>query len=289
MNKTPVLLIALLGFITAWTACSPVEDPPEENDKLLARTYNKTLYLSEVRPLIPADSSPEDSLLRLNALVEQWLRDALLMHEAEKNIPKDLNIDKLVRDYRSSLILHNYEKVLVENLLDTTVTDGELGQYYDENRKQYKLESPILRCYLIQFPMGLPEEEQLKQQWLKIPGDSTGMRKVKDFSIDNASTILLNDSLWYRKDRILNLFPEGKVSDNDLSSGTNLQFQEEGFNIWCKVLETRKEGEFAPLSFVEPQIRKLILHKRKLDLLHTTREEIYDQEIRRNNIKVYID
>lgn len=287
-------IIALLsglaaGILLLLSGCSPVEDPPEKNDKLLARAYNKTLYLSEVRPLIPADAGPEDSLLRLNALVEQWLRDALLMHEAEKNIPKDLNIDKLVRDYRSSLILHNYEKILVENLLDSIVTEEEIRGYFGKNESQFELQAPILRCYLIQFPMGLPEETQIRSWWNSFPQDSSAVKGIKDFAIENATTILLKDSIWYRKERVLALFPEGSANESDLRAGKDLEFQEEGFQVWCKVLETRPENQLPPLSFVEPQIRRLILHQRKLKLLHDTKEQIYDQEIRRNNVKVYIE
>ncbi len=68
----------------------------------------------------------EDSSLIINAYVERWIRETLLLLEAERNIPSDLNIDKLVRDYRASLVRHSYEQFLVEQLLDSTVTKAEL-------------------------------------------------------------------------------------------------------------------------------------------------------------------
>ena len=62
--------------------------------------------------------SPEDSTLIINAYVERWVREQLLMQKAEENIPKDLNLNKLVNDYRESLILNNYERLLIESLLE---------------------------------------------------------------------------------------------------------------------------------------------------------------------------
>lgn len=270
-------------------ACTPAEEPPAENDILLARVYNKTLYLSDMAPLIPANSSVQDSTMRLHALVEQWIRDALLMHEAEKNIPKDLNIDKLVRDYRSSLILHNYEKVLIESMLDSIISREELVRYYEENKLQYKLESPILRCYLIQFPEGLPEEAEIKTAWDVLPSDSLAFNRVKDFSLNNATTILLTDSIWHRVEQVETFFPNGNAANLALLQGASYQLKEKGFNLWCKVLESKQAGETAPFSFVETQIRRLILHKRKLKLLSDTREDIYEQEMSRNNVQVFVE
>lgn len=55
-----------------------------------------------------------------------------MQHEAEVNLPPDLNIDKLVRTYRASLITHNYEVALAEQLLDSTISQAELNDFYEK-------------------------------------------------------------------------------------------------------------------------------------------------------------
>ena len=116
-----------LIFLISFGSCQPVDQQQDINDRLLAQVYNKSLFQSELEGMFPPDSSPEDSALIVNSYIERWVRESLLMHEAERNIPKDLNIAVLVRDYRASLIRHNYDKLLVELQLDSTITDG--GRY----------------------------------------------------------------------------------------------------------------------------------------------------------------
>ena len=42
---------------------------------------------------------------------------------SRKNLPKDINLEKMIpMEYRSSLLLYNYESKLALELLDTTVT-----------------------------------------------------------------------------------------------------------------------------------------------------------------------
>ena len=137
---------------------STVEDP------MVAQVFDKRLYASEVRATIPAGINPEDSLLMYNAYIDRWIKESVMMHEAEKNIPTDLQISKLVEDYRSSLVMHQYEKTVVESLLDTAVAEEELLQYYEANKSQYVLESTIVRCHFIKVPTAAPEKAVQKME-----------------------------------------------------------------------------------------------------------------------------
>ena len=69
-----------------------------------------------------------------------------LMYEAERNIPKDLNIDELVRDYRASLVRFNFEEQLIAEKLDSSVSEAETKAFYENNKDQFQLESTILKC-----------------------------------------------------------------------------------------------------------------------------------------------
>ncbi len=276
----PLLLLGLYS-------CRPVTEESIEEDRVLAKVYNKTLYLSEVKALVPPGLSDGDSLLRLNAIVEKWARDALLMHEAEKNISKDLNIDQLVRDYRASLIVHNFEKQLVEANVDSTVSRRELLDYYEKNKDQYILEKPVIRCFFIQFPKDLPEHNRIKNIWSKVPQDTTAFSALMRFSIESTQKVLLNDSSWYEIDQIVDIMPPNSYSVQMLSQGGNFQVTDESYHYWCKVFEYKEANEYPPLNFIEDQLKKVILHHEKIELLKETRDEIYEREIRRNNVHIY--
>ena len=121
--------------------------------------------MSDLEGMIPEGSTAKDSSLIMNAYVERWIRKALLLHEAERNIPQDLNIDKLVRDYRASLVTNNYEQLLVEQMLDSTITQQELNDFYNKHKEQYQLETPIVRSYFIKLPKNAPNANNLRRWW----------------------------------------------------------------------------------------------------------------------------
>ncbi|MFQ5447255.1 MAG: hypothetical protein ACE5FF_09995, partial [Saprospiraceae bacterium] len=134
-------------------------------NRLLAKVYNKTLRLSDMEGMIPEGMTPEDSAVIIDAFVENWVREASMLYEAERNIPKDLDINKLVEDYRASLIKHNYENILVREFLDSTITEKELQVFYEQNKEQYKLETPIIRCRFIKAARDAHQLKQAESWW----------------------------------------------------------------------------------------------------------------------------
>jgi hypothetical protein len=143
MARILLIFFSLVTLALFCWQCGDSDNPPKEGDQLLAKVYNKTLYRSELDGIVPEGSTPNDSILMVTAYAQRWVRDQLLMYEAERNIPKDLNIDQLVRDYRASLVRYNYEEQIISERLDSTVSETELREYYESNTDQFQLESTI--------------------------------------------------------------------------------------------------------------------------------------------------
>ncbi len=277
---------ALAGLLIGSLACqSGGEEPPEE-DRLLARVYNKSLHLSELDGMFPPGTSSGDSSLIISAYVNRWVREALLLYEAERNIPKDLNIDKLVRDYRASLILANYERILVEELLDSTITQAELINFYEKNKEQYQLETPIVRCYFIKVPLPVPEYGDLRRWWSR---PSEHYDELVAYCNQYAATHHLEDSTWHKVDDIAMLMPPGTITSSNISDKKEFTQRDGEFQYYFKLFEVKNRKEIAPLSYIEDQARKVILHKRKIKLLEDKKEEMFERELRRQNINTYTD
>lgn len=266
-------------------ACKNEQTPPEANDVLLATVHGKPLYLSEVNAMVPVQANTEDSAMIASAFMEKWIRETLLMDEAERNLPKDIKIDELVRDYRASLIRHNYEKVLVELQLDSTITSEELLNYYQTNKEQFYLEEPIVRCLFMEIPKNSEKLKEADQLWKEDARE--GSEALKDFAASHSSQFILNDSTWYRPDYLMSLLPEENRKSKNFTNGSQLTFQDDQFKYYLSILDRTPKGEIAPMGYVIDQMSSVILHKRKIALLNEKREEIYEREINRNTIKVY--
>ncbi|MBX2816517.1 MAG: hypothetical protein KTR24_10980 [Saprospiraceae bacterium] len=275
-------LPSLLFGLYLFASCQSVTTDP-----LIAEVYNKKLYQSEADRSIPPMTSSSDSVLLRNAFIERWIRESLMMVEAEQNLPNDLALEELVEDYRSSMILHHYEKRLVEHLLDTIIPLDELQRYYDENKSQYILESVIARCRFIKIDADIPSKriKEIEENWTTT--DEKKFRKVLSLCNQYSSSFYLNDSIWHDIEEIKAEMPPGSVNNAVVRNNRELKISNDSGYFFLKILEVKDEEEIAPLTFIEEQASKVILHRRKLELLEKIKEDLYDRASSQNRIKVY--
>ncbi len=273
-------LVLLLGVLS-WQ-CSK-KDGGEKEDKLLARVYDRNLYLSDLEGVVPGGTVAADSSLLVAAYTQRWLREQLMMYEAERNIPKDLNIDELVRSYRASLVRFNFEEKLIAEKLDSTVTDDELRAYYENNKDQFQLESTILKCLLIKLLPQAPQNEINKLWYSRNPADEA---KLRAYAKQWAALALLEPEKWYTLQEVAALLPKGTLTSENAGSRRDGTLSDGDFRYYYRVIEAVQGKTTAPFDYAKDQALKIILHKRKQELLERWKEDLYQKELRRENIKI---
>ena len=223
----------------------------------------------------------------MRAYVDQWVKEMVLLHEAERKLPSNLDIDELVEDYRNSLIISNFEKEFVETQLDTLISDGELQNYYQRNREQYQLEQTIVRCHFVKLPSETDSLQQFRDWWDS--SDEEDFEEVAQFADRRAEIYLLEDSTWYRVDEIEQLMPPGTLQSQNIRPGTSLRFTDDAYEYYLSVSESVKSREIAPLSYIRDQAVRFIMHKRKLEMLEEMKSSLYDQDLGEGHIKIYVE
>ncbi len=272
-----------MGLI--FTACKNFNQPIGSN-KPLAAVYNKSLYLSDMEGMFPENASKTDSLQIINAYVDRWIRDNIIMIEAERNVPKDLNIDELLKKYRESLILNSYEEQLTKTDLETKISEEELKDFYEKNKEQYQLQTPIVRCYFMKIPKPTPQSDSI-QKWWNSPKSNENLKKMQDYARKSAKNYILEDSIWTRADDIVKMLPKGTLSGDNIDSGKELTMKDDDFQYYLRILGVINQKEIAPFSYIKEQASKFILHQRKIQLIEKKKQEMYDLEMKKNNVKIY--
>lgn len=283
MLLNPLRVWLLFLAVISLFACKTAPSDEAATDVLLATAQNKSLYLSELDGMLPEDTHAEDSVKIIKAYVERWIRKSLLMQEAERNIPKDLNIDELVRNYRASLVQHTYEQTLIEQELDSTITKRELNEFYEKNKEQYQLDAPIIRCNFIKIAQDAKDLSQIRTLWQTNKPEE--QQQLLDLCNANATEYLLADSIWYKVEVIAKEMPKGTITNNNVGGRKAFTIQDNDFLYFFRLLELVNRKEIAPLSYIENQATKVILHRRKIKLLEEKKEELYEQKT--NQIKVF--
>jgi hypothetical protein len=267
-------------------SCSQKDNDPQD-DRLLAKVYNKELRLSALEGMFPEGTTRGDSILIINAFTQRWIRETLLLSEAERSLPKDMNVDKLVRDYRASLIKNNYEQVLIEQLLDSTVTQEELNVFYERNKEQYQLETSILRCFFVKLPLDAPSKDSLNRWWAAT--NDRNLERMERYCKRYSPAFNLKEATWSKIDDIASQLPSGTLTMENVSSRREFTLSDEDFKYYFRLIELKNSREIAPLEFIEEQARKYILHQRKIKLLEQKREDLYQLALRKKDIQFFTD
>jgi hypothetical protein len=274
---------SLLFALSAMLSGCGSSTSPKADDKLLAKVYNKSLFLSALDGVVPDGVTKEDSALMVDAYVQRWAREQLLMYEAERNIPKDIDIDELVRSYRASLVRFNFEEQLIAEKMDSTVAESELLSFYENNKAQFQLESMILKCLILKLP-GNEDESAINKLWnSNNPSDEA---KLKTLARQKAQITLLDRDKWYKLEEVAAILPKGTLTPDNMGSRREGTLKEGDYRYYYRVLETAQGKSTAPFDYVKEQATRIILHKRKQDLLDKWKEDLYQKELKRENIKI---
>ncbi|MBK9276223.1 MAG: hypothetical protein IPM49_17010 [Flavobacteriales bacterium] len=254
-------------------------DPP------VARAYGNTLYWSDLRQVVPVDAAPHDSAILARSFVDNWLREQVLLASAERNLPEvHMDVEARIRDYRNSLIIYAYEQAVVEQKLDTVVTDAQLQQHYESNRKDFALREDILRARWFKvhevddrelrkvqrwFTGGRPEDLHELEVWLALKGVSINdpgpaWSTLGQFA---AQVPVATGEVWAR-----------------LRSNERLVLADSADTYFVEVLEHRSAGDEPPLALVAEDIRTIVLNQRKVKLIADMRDDLYRQALANGDI-----
>ncbi len=276
--------IYIAFLMAALTACNIQQS--EETDPLLASVHHHELRLSKAAQYLTPGASPEDSLSQLRSYVEHWVLESVLLYEAERHFPADIDINVLVQDYRNSLIISDYEKNLVETQLDTVISNSELQAYYQRNKDQYQLERPIVRAHFVKLHNSTDSLLQFRKWWDS--KDSLEFQELIAFSNAHADVFMLEDSTWYKVEEIENLMPPGTWRSENMRPKTSLRFTDDQYEYYLRISESVLSTEIAPLSYIREQAVRFIMHKRKLDLLERLKTDLYNREMSGKHINIFV-
>lgn len=279
LAKFLLVCLIFLGF-----SCGD-DNQSNHSDFQLARVYNKSLFIKDLEGMFPPGTSSYDSSLITNAYTQRWVREAVLLYEAENNLSKDLNIDRLVRDYRSSLVRNNYEQVLLEQLMETQISKAELTSFYEKNKIQYQLDNPIVKAYVVVVPKIISVRDSLKYLWKN--ANEVNLARLKSICEEYELAHVLDAGKWNEWEELAIYLPRNIDFEAFSRKGKDFSIQDGAFDIWIKILDSKKPQEIPPIDYVEEQLKRMLLLSRKTKLLDEKKEDMFDIAKRKGQIEIF--
>ena len=264
--------------------------PEKDNDRVaIARANSQFLYLDEVKDIIPLGTASKDSAELIKKYIDNWIHESLVTQKAESNLgDEQKNVEKQLRDYRNSLITYAYEKELVQQKLDTIVSDVEIEQYYNNNQSDFELKDNIIKVVYVKVDKKVPGIDKLKK-WYK-SDNMKDREQLASYCHQFASNFYLDDSSWLLFDDLLKEIPiQTYNKELFLQNNRFVEVSDSLSDYFVNIKGFKIKNSLSPLSFEKENIKNIILNKRKLLLITKMKEDVYNDAANTNKIEIYSD
>lgn len=276
----------ILGLSLLFCSCNyfKLEAKPEA----IARVGDSYLYKDEIKDLIPAGTSKEDSLMIIKNYIDNWATQKLLVKAADVNLNDDkkANFDVLVRQYKNDLYTKSYIEEIVKTRVDTVFTETELKEYYKANKENFRTNGTLVQLRYVNLPKDHPKFGTIKSKFLDFRKSDRKFWNTYQVQFKNSA---LNDSVWvdlnevYRKLPFIN--PENR--DKYISEGISFEKQDSANVYLVKIKNIINKNEISPFEYLKPTLQQVILNRRKLELIKKFEKEITDDAIKNNKYEIY--
>ncbi|MFN5704824.1 MAG: hypothetical protein ACK45U_03110, partial [bacterium] len=245
------------------------------------------LYPSDIEGIVPKGNSNEDSLLLVQSYIENWVRQTLLIKQAEENVDIDLEtIDQQLENYKSSLLIYAYEQQLIAQKLDTTVTANQIKSYYEANKENFELKKTILKASYIKLPKNsIRIENAIK--WFK-SNKEKDKRELETYCMQFSPDYILVDTSWLYYDQLSEVIPLDRLSESSVLQNNNyIQISDKDFIYLVKVKTFMYKEDISPLEIEVDNIKNIIINKRKVEMIDKMENEVYKNARDNNDIEIF--
>lgn len=281
MNKYFLTILCLLFFCSCNYLTQDASIIP------IARVNDSYLYNEDIIDLISENTPKEDSTLIVNNFINRWATKQLLIDQSMINLSQEKQdfFNEMVNQYKTDLYTEAYKSSIILKQLDTVIHKKEYEDYYNLNKRNFKLNDELLKVRYIQVDKNFLNLKVLEKKIKRY--DSIDKKDLINLSIKFKS-FNLNDSIWIKSNVLIGRLPVLKEENLKLLKKPNYTQLQDSLGVYLiKIEATLKTNDIAPLSYVRPTIEQIILNKRKQDLLKKIQKDITIDAIKNKNFEIF--
>ena len=258
-----------------------------EGRQPIAEVNGEFLYEEDVRRALPLDLPYEDSLRYADDFIRNWIEEALLYQQAERNVRSTERIEQMVNAYRKSLIIEDYQQQLITQNLSEELTEEEMLKFYNDNKALFVLKEPALKGLFIKVPRTAPDLNDLKK-WYRNNDDAT-LEKIEKYCFRNA---VIYEYFYDRWMPLSDLEGKLKVNSNlksSLKKNENIETTDEEFCYLLHVADVVPEGSTKPFELARAEIADLLGNYRQVSLIKQVKKDLYEHAVETGRVKLKTD
>jgi len=269
----------ILGICFLMISCNLFRE--EVPNAVIARVNDNYLYEEDLNEVLDENLNEADSVSVTQNFINDWATNRLLMEGALLNlsVEEQSKFEVLIQRYKEDLYTNAYKDALIRKNLDSTVTDEEAINFYQENRENFTLKEDLIQLRYIHINEDFKDKEQLQDYFINFSRED---QYALDSLALNFRNYFLNDSTWVKTADVRKQIPPINIGNSaNLLKKTNFLQLRDSLGLYLiAVKSTLSRNDKAPLAYIRPTIDQIILNKRKLELVKQLEKDLKEDAIK---------
>jgi hypothetical protein len=254
----------------------------------IARVNDALLYKDAIDFSFIESRSPSDSILYVQKIINEWATTQLLIDGAILNLNEETqaSFEQLVEQYKSDLYTSAYVEALVKKNIDTLVSDQDLEEVYDRNKQLFILKDDLLKLRYVNVNSSISNLNEVKKRFQRFNAED----KIRLDSISiQFNSFYLQDSIWIKSEQVISKITPLKFGFNKvlLKKPNFIQLKDSLGLYLMQINEVLERGSPAPIAYVSPTLKQIVINNRKLKLIKQLKSDIVNDAIKNKKFEIY--
>lgn len=276
MRPRFILLLCLLSLCLS--SC-------KQKDTVVAEAYHAKLYLSQLAAQIPDSFSPADSAQLAQILIEDWIKQQIILHEAKQALPlKSQNFEKEIDEYKNTLLVNTYFNFLTSDSGQFTVSDDELEQFIKKYESRYTVNREIIKINYVKTARDSKLIKELKELLFDDDRRTEEKQRIEELCADSIE-YFLEDNTWLYLDDIQNEFPiEIKNKESILSQNKYIETEDSDYHYLIVFLDYKSRRTINETKEEIAAARMMLTQQKKQNFVNQKIEKLMQKSMQSGQI-----
>ena len=278
--------IALIAIVILLAACRNEKNTKERI--AVAQVGNSMLYYDDIPNLFQPGINEADSAALIQNYINKWARRELVLQKAEDNLNPEMKdeIDRQTELTRENLVIYQYQRQMMLEKMDTTISETELENYYSSNESSFILGSNIVKALFIKLPLETPNLEKIKV--LIRSDDQKDLQQLETLCYQFAETYDDFGEKWVAMNKITLELGDNIGNEEDfLKRNSYYETSDSSSVMLLSIRDYRLRSSLAPYEYVRDEIKGIIWNTRRFEFIQALENGIYNDALKRNSFKIF--
>ena len=275
--------IIIVSAVVLFVSCDrfmPQQQPVRE---IAAEVLGNVLYLDELKQVIPPNLHASDSADFAERYIRNWATNILMYEQARRNIFDMSEIDRLVSEYRKSLIIHHYQQRLLEQSQIRRPNETEIMEFYERYRSRMRMRENMIQGIFLVVPIDAPSIDDVRRWMQRL--DEEAIENIDRYSLQNAVSYDFFIDMWMPLSAVMRNAPF-EQSPAELRAGQLIETEDDTHRFFLRINSLLTIGQEEPFELARDRIVNILSARNNVDFISEVENQLFNRAVANGTVVI---